>query len=338
MADLDGQPPQFNLCLRKNFVNQIEQNSPDTRWQELAMSENEFRKARSRYKLRGILPVAGFLGPFLLLWSVFLALPMVWSIWLSFNSGGLIDRAEFVGFDNWSRMLSNDELTRSLKNTVIYVIIAITVVFGLALLIAGLLKSNKRGQNFFKVALYFPLLVPPIMAGMIFFFLTHYDMGFINLVLQATNQEKLNFLGENPNALLTIVSLEVWRGLGFWVLFFLAGLQSIPSDLIDAAKVDGARSARRFLKISLPTLRPLLLFAVIIALIFNFQLFDSVQVLTKGGPVLGTSSVVWFIYKRLFAFQDIGLAYATSVGLLLVVVALTVAAYGFLGKKSDNAN
>lgn len=328
------------LCfgLEEGFVNQIKQNRSTAGWQELLMSDNEFQKAQSRYKLRGILPVVGFLGPFLLLWSVFLAVPMVWSVWLSFNTGGLIDQAEFVGLDNWSRMLSNDELVRSLKNTAIYVVIAIVVVFSLALLIAGLLNSNKRGQNFFKVALYFPLLVPPIMAGMIFFFLTHYDMGFINLVLQATNHKKLNFLGENPNALLTIVSLEVWRGLGFWVLFFLAGLQSIPSDLIDAAKIDGAGPARRFRKISLPTMRPLLLFAVIIAIIFNFQLFDSVQVLTKGGPVLGTTSVVWFIYKRLFAFQDIGLAYATSVGLLLVVVALTVVAYGFLGKKSENSN
>ena len=317
-------------------MSQIDRNEVLIDWHELSLTDEEFRRARSRYKLRGLVPVMGFLGPFLLLWSVFLAIPMLWSIWLSFNTGGLIDEAKFVGFDNWSRIFSNDELVRSLKNTAIYVVIAILTVFSLALTIAGLLNSNKRGQNFFKVALYFPLLVPPIMAGMIFFFLTHYDMGIINLILQTMNREKLNFLGDNPNALLTIVSLEVWRGLGFWVLFFLAGLQSIPSDLIDAAKIDGAGSVRRFRRISLPTLRPLLLFAVIIALIFNFQLFDSVQVLTKGGPVLGTTSVVWFIYKRLFAFQDIGLAYATSVGLLIVVVVLTVAAYGFLGKRSEN--
>jgi len=308
-----------------------------TNWQTLEMSSEDFRKARSRYRRRALLPVVGFLGPFIFLWSIFLATPMIWSIWLSFNTGGLIDKAKFVGMDNWGRMFANEELVKSLKNTGIYVVIAITVVFTLALTLAGLLNSNKRGQNFFKVALYFPLLVPPIMAGMIFFFLTHYDMGIINLALQATGHAKLNFLGENPNAMLTIVSLEVWRGLGFWVLFFLAGLQGIPSDLIDAAKIDGAGPARRFRKISIPTLRPLLLFAVIIALIFNFQLFDSVQVLTKGGPVLGTSSVVWFIYKRMFAFQDIGLAYATSVALLIVVVTLTVFAYGFLGNKSERS-
>lgn len=308
-----------------------------TNWQTLEMSSEDFRKARSRYRRRALLPVVGFLGPFIFLWSIFLAAPMIWSIWLSFNTGGLIDKAKFVGMDNWGRMFANEELVKSLKNTGIYVVIAITVVFTLALTLAGLLNSNKRGQNFFKVALYFPLLVPPIMAGMIFFFLTHYDMGIINLALQATGHAKLNFLGENPNAMLTIVSLEVWRGLGFWVLFFLAGLQGIPSDLIDAAKIDGAGPARRFRKISIPTLRPLLLFAVIIALIFNFQLFDSVQVLTKGGPVLGTSSVVWFIYKRMFAFQDIGLAYATSVALLIVVVTLTIFAYGFLGNKSEGS-
>jgi ABC-type sugar transport system permease subunit len=91
---------------------------------------------------------------------------------------------------------------------------------------------------------------------------------------------------------------------------------------------------RRFVRVSLPSLRPLLLFALVIAVIFNAQVFDSIQVLTKGGPILGTTSVVWFIYKRLFAFQDIGLAYATSVGLLVIVVLLTIAAYGVLGPRA----
>ena len=130
-------------------MSQIFQNEPLIEWKELSLSDEEFRRARSRYKLRGLVPVMGFLGPFLLLWSVFLAIPMLWSIWLSFNTGGLIDEAKFVGFDNWSRMLSNDELVRSLKNTAIYVVIAIFVVFSLALSIASLLNSNKRGQNFF---------------------------------------------------------------------------------------------------------------------------------------------------------------------------------------------
>jgi len=307
--------------------------APD--WARLSMSSDDYERERSRYRRRSLRPVVGFVAPFLFLWTLFLAIPMGWATWLSFNEGGLVSQADFVGLKNWSTFLQNDELRTAIRNTSIYVVVAIAVVFGLALMLAALLNSNKTGQNFFKVALYFPLLVPPIMAGMIFFFLTHYDMGVINLILQTAGQERVNFLGANPNALLTIAGLEVWRGLGFWVLFFLAGLQSVPTDLIDAAKIDGARTARRFVRISLPTLRPLLLFALVIALIFNFQLFDSVQALTKGGPTLGTTSIVWFIYKQLFTFQESGVAYATSLALLLLVVALTILAYGFLGRRKD---
>lgn len=281
------------------------------------------------------MPVLGFLAPFLSLWFVFLAIPMVWGIWLSFNSGGIIDSAEFVGFENWSRMWRDSEFRRSIQNTGIYMLMAIGVVFTLAFMLAMLLDYIGSAKNFYKVALYFPLLVPPIMAGMIFLFLTHYDVGVINLVLRTAGLERINFLGENPNALMTIVALEVWRGLGFWVLFFLAALQSIPSDLIDAAKIDGASAPRRFLRVALPTIRPLLLFALVIAVIFNAQVFDSVQVLTRGGPVLGTSTIVWFIYRRMFAFQDVGLAYAASVGLLIVVIGLTVLAYGVLGPRAE---
>jgi ABC-type sugar transport system permease subunit len=301
----------------------------------LTLTPEQYLGEQRRYRRRKLVPVACFLGPFLSLWVIFLAVPMVWGIWLSFNTGGIIGSAEYVGLENWSRMWSDSELRKSLQNTGVYLIIAIAIAFTLAFILAMLLEFIGWGKNFYKVALYFPLLVPPIMAGMIFLFLTHYDLGAVNLFLRSVGLERINFLGENPNALLTIVALEVWRGLGFWVLFFLAALQSVPSDLMDAAKVDGAGAARRFFRVALPSIRPLLLFAVVIAIIFNAQLFDSVQVLTKGGPVLGTSSVVWFIYKRLFAFQDVGLAYATSVGLLAVVVLLTVLAYGVLGPKAE---
>jgi ABC-type sugar transport system permease subunit len=299
------------------------------------MSADEYKRERIKFRRRALKPVIGFVGPFLFLWTLFLAVPMGWATWLSFNEGGLVSDAKFVGLKNWTTFLNNEELRIAIKNTSLYVVVAITVVFGLALMLAALLNNNKKGQNFFKVALYFPLLVPPIMAGMIFFFLTHYDMGVINLLLQTAGQNRVNFLGANPNALLTIAGLEVWRGLGFWVLFYLAGLQSVPVDLIDAGKIDGARTVRRFLRISLPTLRPLILFALVIALIFNFQLFDSVQALTKGGPTLGTTSIVWFIYKQLFTFQQSGVAYATSLSLLFLVLVLTIFAYGFLGRRKD---
>ena len=113
---------------------------------------------------------------------------------------------------------------------------------------------------------------------------------------------------------------EVWRGLGFWTLYFLASLQSVPEELLDAARVDGAKGFQRFRRVTLPMLRPMLLFAVVIAIIANFQVFDTVYVLTQGGPYQSTSTIVWFIWKRLFQFQQTGQGYAAAVLLLGIIL------------------
>lgn len=307
---------------------------PSENWAKPTLSPEEHRRRARRYRFRTSRTAFGFLAPYLVIWIMFLGVPVGWAIFLSFKTGGVVGPGRFVGLDNWSRALSDTELRRAVVNTSIYVVIAIAVVFGLAIFLAALLNRYRRGSNFFKLALYFPLLAPPILGAMIWFFLVHFDFGILNLIQRGIFRgQGINFLGSNPNALLTIVAVEVWRGLGFWVLFYLAGLQSVPEELLAAAKIDGARSARRFLKITVPTLRPLLLFALVIAVIFNFQLFDSVQVLTDGGPALGTATVVWFIFKRMFAFQDTGLAFTASVGLLIVILILTLISFYALGRR-----
>ena len=307
---------------------------PEEEWAQLTLTDKEYTRARRRYRGKAALKGYGFIAPYFVIWFVFLAIPVGWAIWLSFHTGGVVAPPEWVGLENWTRAWEDTELRRAVINTTIYVIIAITVVFTLAIGLAALLNRYRRGSNFFKVALYFPLLAPPILAAMMWFFLVHFDFGVLNLIQRNIFQGGgINFLGENPNALLTIVAVEVWRGLGFWVLFFLAGLQAVPEELLAAGKMDGAKAGRRFLKITVPTLRPLLLFALVIAVIFNFQLFDSVQVLTDGGPALGTATVVWFVFKRMFAFQDTGLAYTASLGLLIVILALTAVSFVALGRR-----
>ena len=300
---------------------------------ELTLSPRQYRRQARRYGARTSLRAVGFLTPYLVIWATFLALPVGWGIWLSFNTGGIIGPRDYVGVDNWVRAWGDTELREAVRNTAVYMVIAIAVVFGLAIFLAALLNKYRRGSNFFKLALYFPLLAPPILGAMMWFFMIHFDFGILNVIQRQLGGTGINYLGENPNALLAIVAVEVWRGLGFWVLFYLAGLQAVPEELLAAASIDGARKWRRFVKITVPTLRPLLLFALVVAVIFNAQLFDSVQVLTDGGPALGTATVVWFIFKRMFAFQDTGLAFATSVGLLLVILAATLLSFWALARR-----
>jgi ABC-type sugar transport system permease subunit len=302
-------------------------------WAELTLSEKEYRRAARQYRLRRSSRAYLFLAPYFLPFLVFLVAPTVWGIVLSFYKGGIAGEATFVGFDNWVRLGSDTELQKSARNTVIYVLEAVFLVFVLAIFLAMLLERYRRGGTFFKLALYWPLLAPAVLVGLVFQFATNFDFGFVNIALDNLGLDRLNILGDANLALLTIVLAEVWRGLGFWTLYFLAGLQSVPQELLDAARVDGASGFKRFFRVTLPWLRPLLLFAVVIAIIYNFQVFDTVFILTEGGPALATSTVVWFIWKRLFLFQDTGLAYAASVGLLVVILVLTAISFWVLGRR-----
>jgi multiple sugar transport system permease protein len=302
-------------------------------WDELTLSPDEYRRASTRYRRRRSRTAYLFVLPYLIPFLAFLVVPVFWSIWLSFNKGGLLDEADFVGLQNWREIADDTELTGSIKNTAIYVVEAIFLVFTLALFLALLLNRYRKGSNVFKLALYVPLLAPAVLVGLIWQFVTNYDFGLLNLILTTLGVDRVNIFGDGTLSLLTIVFAEVWRGLGFWTLYFLASLQSVPEELLDAARVDGAKGAQRFRRVTLPMLRPMLLFAVVIAIIANFQVFDTVYVLTQGGPHQSTSTLVWFIWKRLFQFQQTGQGYAAAVLLLGIILALTAVSFWLLGSR-----
>jgi ABC-type sugar transport system permease subunit len=303
-------------------------------WDELSLSPEEYRRASGRYRHRRSLTGYLFILPYFVPFLVFLVVPVFWSLWLSFNQGGLLDSAKFVGFQNWREIASDSELTLSIENTAKYVVTAIFLVFTLALFLALILNRYRRGSNFFKLALYVPLLAPAVLVGLVWQFIANYDFGLFNLILTTLGLTRVNIFGSGTLSLLTIVLAEVWRGLGFWTLYFLASLQNVPEELLDAARVDGARGLQRFRRVTLPLLRPMLLFAVVIAIIANFQVFDTVYVLTQGGPYEQTSTMVWFIWEHLFQFQQTGQGYAAAVILLGIILVLTAVSFWLLGSRS----
>jgi ABC-type sugar transport system permease subunit len=312
-------------------------------WDQLTLTPEEYRRAGARYRRRRSRVGYLFLLPYFIPFLAFLVVPVFWSIYLSFNKGGLLDSAQWVGFDNWREISADTELTDSIKNTAIYVVEAIFIVFVLALFLALLLNRYRKGSNIFKLALYVPLLAPAVLVGLVWQFVTNYDFGLFNLILTNLGIDRVNILGnttiplpfasDQTLALLVIVFAEVWRGLGFWTLYFLASLQSVPDELLDAAKVDGAKGFARFRRVTLPMLRPMLLFAVVIAIIANFQVFDTVYVITQGGPYQSTSTLVWFVWKRLFQFQQTGQGYAAAVLLLGIILVLTALSFWLLGTR-----
>ena len=152
-------------------------------WDELTLSPDEYRRAGARYRWRRSRTAYLFILPYFLPFLAFLVVPVFWSIWLSFNKGGILDSAKFVGLQNWREIASDTELTGSIKNTAIYAVEAIFLVFTLALLLALLLNRYRKGSNIFKLALYVPLLAPAVLVGLIWQFVTNYDFGLVNLIL-----------------------------------------------------------------------------------------------------------------------------------------------------------
>jgi ABC-type sugar transport system permease subunit len=264
---------------------------------------------------------------------IFLLIPIVWVFAFSLRSGGIIGSTEFVGFDNWVEVINDPLARKSLGNSLKYALIAIPGMLVLGMVVALFLQNLRKGGAFFRAGVYFPVLAPIVVAGLIWVFMVHPDFGALNLIIRLLRNEPLNFLGETALALPTIATVEIWRGIGFWAVFFLAALVSLPAELYEAAHLDGTNAWQRFRHITLPLLRPTILFALVVATIYNVQIFDTVFVMTDGGPANSTATIVWYIYTTLFRYSNVGYGAALSVVLLVVILILTLVLMRLLGRR-----
>lgn len=242
--------------------------------------------------------------------------------------------AVFVGTENWERTFADPLVLKTIWNTLRYCLMAIPAVFVIAMVFALALNSISVGQTAFKTMIYYPTLQPILIAALMFTFVLHQDFGVLNIVMRAIAGEPVNFLGNEDLAMPTIAMVEVWKGMGFWALLFLAGIQNLPRDLYHAAELDGAGPVRRFFQLTLPLLKPTFFFSVTFATIVNLQVFDSIFILTDGGPFHSTASTTWYIYRSLFTFSEPGYGATLSFVLVLVVLLLTaIQSYAFRDRR-----
>lgn len=283
----------------------------------------EHRRLRRRYNWRRYMTAYLFLLPNFIFFFIFLVVPFFWVFYLSFQEGGILAPTQFIGLKNWNFILQDTVARRTVFNTLYYMVMAIPTVFIISMGLALLLKRIVRGVGFIRAAIYFPTLSPIVLASLLWIFVIHPDFGVLNFLMRFLGFEPVNWLGPGT-ALPTIAMLEVWRGTGFWTILFLAALLGLPQELYDAAKIDGAGSWAQFRYITLPLLRPIFVFAFVMATIFNFQIFDSVFILTDGGPQHQTATMVWYIYKNTFQFSKPGVGAAMSFLMLVMILILTV--------------
>ncbi len=267
-----------------------------------------------------------FLLPGLLVLLLFFFLPIAAALVLSltdFDIYGIADvsNVRFVGLDNYVELIHDDLFWTALKNTFYFVLVGGPLSVGTSLAAALLIGAKGiRFKGFFRSAYFAPVVTTLVAVAVVFRFILHTRYGLLNYALAWLGIDPVNWLGDPTWAMPGIIVLAVWKNFGYNMIIFIAGLQSIPEYLYEAAVVDGANAWQRFKNITLPMLAPTFLFVGIITMIGYFQLFAEPYVMTEGGPLNSTLSVVLYMYREGFKWWDMG--YAAAIAFVLFVIIL----------------
>ncbi|MEV1246395.1 sugar ABC transporter permease [Nonomuraea sp. NPDC049750] len=275
-----------------------------------------------------------FIGPSLLGVLAFLLLPMVIVFVLSFFHWELLSPPTFAGLDNYRRLAGDGESWHSLGITVVYVLLCIPLQTVLALVLALLLNQRIKGVRVFRSLFVVPWMATPIVMGLVWNWIFDPRDGAINSALAVIGVTGPDWLLDATWALPAIALVNVWQYTGYNMLFFLAGLQGIPRELYDAAATDGATPRQRFWRVTLPLLNPTMFFVMVTNLIGAFQVFDTVFVMTNGGPSQSTEVINFKIFGTAFREFDFGYASTLSMLLFAVILAVTLVQVRFFGKRT----
>lgn len=279
----------------------------------------------------------GLALPFCALFLIFTAGPLLTSLWMSFTDVRNTDlrspfAVNFIGIDNYTKLFADPLFLKSARNTGLYVVLGVPLTMVLALAAAVGLNSITRLRGFFRVGYYLPVVTSIVAVSVVWRFLLRPDDGLLNTTLAYLGITGPAWLDSTTLALPSLVVMAAWRNLGTLMIIFLAGLQTVPKEVIEAAQVDGAGSWHRFRHITLPMLRPTLLFGGVITAIGYLQFFEEAFVMTKGGPLDSTRSVTFYTYDQ-FGFGNYGYASAMSYVLFIAVVAVTALQFRMLRTK-----
>jgi multiple sugar transport system permease protein len=262
-----------------------------------------------------------FVAPNILVVLAFALYPLIQNVITSFTDGG-IRETEFVGIENYARLISDEGFLSSLRNTVVYTALVVPVTVALSLLVAVGLNRVMPLRKTIRAAFLLPYLLSWSVSGLIWRQMFGTDNGIINTGLSALGLPTSGWLLDPSMTIASLAIVGVWAGLGYYMMIYLAGLQSIPSSLYEAARLDGASRAQQFRFVTLPALRPITALVVILAVIASFRVFEQIFVMTGGGP--GRASFVLVLYIYIKAFQEFSLGYAAAIATVLFICLLII--------------
>ena len=278
-----------------------------------------------------------FVSPAVIILSIVILAPIAIAIITSFYDYTLINRTldSFIGLRNYFESVSNEKFIHSAIVTIVFVILVVLFEFIIGFLIAILLNQVERFRNIYYFILLIPLLINPIVVGLIWRMFLHPQLGILNYLISLVGIDPINWLGDPQNAFITIIFVDIWHQVSFMIILLLAGLASIPEEPYEAARVDGANAFQQFRDITLPYMRPVIIITLLIRLIFALKTYDLIYIMTKGGPGDATDLISYYIYRSAFIGLDLGQAASMSVILLLIVCVIIYPLFKFMNRADE---
>ncbi|CAM4473165.1 carbohydrate ABC transporter permease [Paenibacillus tarimensis] len=275
-----------------------------------------------------------FLAPCLVLFAIFLFYPLVKSVYLSFHlTDPRGEVAAFVGLDNYINLAGSGLMWNSLKVTLLFALYTVPAGIVLGLIMAGLTHAKLKGMKIFQFIFSVPLALSVSTASVIWVMLFHPSMGMFNYLLSKLGAGPIQWLTDPSWALISISLMTVWMQSGFNYIVLLSGIQGVPEDIVESAKIDGAGPIRTFVQIVFPLLTPTVFFLSVVSIIHAFQSFGQIHLMTKGGPAGSTEVFVYSIYKEAFINYQFGTGSALALTLFAIIMILTFIQFAVLEKK-----
>jgi sn-glycerol 3-phosphate transport system permease protein len=282
-----------------------------------------------RAKARPYLMIA----PSMVLLGAFSLYPVGYMVYLSFFKWNMMGPKVFIGLKNYADMLASDDFRQILGNTLSYMAMSVVAAVSISFFLALFLRANTRVNRFLQASIFAPYVISLVSVAFIWSWFMDSDYGLLNYLLQAIGLPALGWLRDPRVALKSLVIVSVWKGLGFDTMLFLSALQTIPAYLYEAARLDKARPVPVFRRITLPMLSPTLFFVLLTNIIASFKTFETIGIMTQGGPLNSTNTLAFSIYQYGFKFFKIGYASAIGVALMLLVGIFTLVYFQMLGRR-----
>ena len=293
------------------------------------------KKAVSQKKLQARAGMM-FLAPSMIIFTLFVFIPLLASFAFSFLKTNLMFKnMTFVGFTNYINMFTDDRFWNAFGNTIYYTVCVVPAQVILALLVAVALRHQTKFNNFLKSVYFLPAICSMTVISIVWSFLLNKDISIISYYLSKIGIHMPDLLNSPTLAMPTVIGVGLWKNLGFNMVILVAGLQGIPESYYEAADLDGASSRVKLTHITIPMLMPTLTFVTVNSVISSFQIFDQVYVMTNGGPLFRTETVVQYIYNNAIGKSDIGYASAVAVVMLILTLSVSLVLFKYMRQDED---